>query len=133
MNGANDLVILAMCDIANNSRESFEFGEVESDTWIATNDEKLFEFCCACPGFCGPERGGPLARHIEMHFDINGTRYWRETIDLQKRMLAERLSKVFIQRSMDHIVVCALDLETHLENNTAMDYLRLRAWRSVSP
>lgn len=128
MNGANDLRIISMSDILNNSHEVFDI-----DAWIATNDDKLFEFCCACPGFFGPERGGPLARHVETHSDINGTIYWRESIDLQKRRLAERLSKVFIQRSVDSIVMCALELEAHLENNTAMDYLRSRAWRSVNP
>ncbi|WP_244557245.1 hypothetical protein [Agrobacterium tumefaciens] len=130
LNGANDLKLISAADIVNNSRERFSFGVIEHDVWIATSDEKLYEFCCACPGFIGWETGGPLARYVETHVDIKGTRYWRESIEIQQRRLEERYETVDRDREMDAIVRAALYLEAALLNGKADDYFKLRSWRS---
>lgn len=130
LNGANDLKLISAADIVNNSREQFSFGVIEHDVWIATSDEKLYEFCCACPGFIGWETGGPLARYVETHVDIKGTRYWRESIEIQERRLKERYETVEREREMDAIVRTALNLEADLLNGKADDYFKLRSWRS---
>lgn len=98
LNGANDLKLIAAADIVNNSREQFNFGIIEHDVWIASSDDKLYEFCCACPGYMRRERGGPLARYVETHTDIKGTRYWRDSIEIQQRRLEERYFAVDRER-----------------------------------
>ncbi|MDJ1637436.1 hypothetical protein [Rhizobium rhizogenes] len=130
LNGANDLKLIAAADIVNNSREQFNFGIIEHDVWIATSDDKLYEFCCACPGYMRRERGGPLARYVETHTDIKGTRYWRDSIEIQQRRLEERYFAVDREREMDSIVQSAFDIEADLLNGKADDYFRLRSWRS---
>ncbi len=130
LNGANDLKLISAADIVNNSRELFSFGMVEHDVWIATSDEKLYEFCCACPGFIGWEAGGPLARFVDTHEDIKGTRYWRDSIDIQQRRLKERYSTVDREREMDEIVQAAFDIEADLFDDKADAYFRMRSWRS---
>ncbi|WP_244425743.1 hypothetical protein [Rhizobium etli] len=129
LNGANDLKLISAADIVNNSRERFSFGEIEHDVWIATGDDKLYEFCCACPGFIGAEIGGPLARFVDAHENITGTNYWRDSMEIQARRLQERYSKVFIQKKMDSIVNAALKIEAMLDNDEATEYLKLRSWR----
>nr|NTA45669.1 hypothetical protein [Agrobacterium tumefaciens] len=131
LNGANDLKLIAAADIVNNSREQFNFGIIEHDVWIATSDDKLYEFCCACPGYMGRERGGPLARYVETHTDVKGTRYWRDSIEIQQRRLEERYFTVDREKEMDSIVQSAFDIEADLLNGKADDYFRLRSWRSA--
>lgn len=130
LNGANDLKLISAADIVNNSREQFSFGIIEHDVWIATSDDKLYEFCRACPGFTGWEAGGPLARYVDTHTDIQGTRYWRESIEIQQRRLEERYEAVDREREMDAIVRAALDLEADLLDGKADDYFKLTSWRS---
>ncbi|NKL21121.1 hypothetical protein GFM07_18910 [Rhizobium leguminosarum bv. viciae] len=130
LNGANDLKLISAADIVNNSREQFSFGMVKHDVWIATSDEKLYEFCCACPGFIGWEAGGPLARFVDTHEDIKGTRYWRDTIDLQQRRLEARYSTVNRSREMDEIVQAAFAIEADLLDDKANGYFSKRSWRS---
>lgn len=130
LNGANDLKLIAAADIVNNTRELFVFGLVKHDVWIATSDDKLYEFCCACPGIIGPDAGGPLARYVETHEKIVGTRYWRDSIEIQQRRLEERYLSVNREREMDAVVQFALDIEVSLLNGKAAGYFRARAWRS---
>ncbi len=131
LNGANDLKLISAADIVNNSREQFRLGIIEHDVWIATSDDKLYEFCCACPGFIGWQAGGPLARFVDTHHDIAGTRYWRDSIEIQQRRLEERYFTVDREREMDSIVRSAFDIEADLLNGKADDYFRLRSWRSA--
>lgn len=129
LNGANDLKLISAADIVNNSREQFAYGLIKHDVWIATCDEKLYEFCCACPGFMGQEAGGPLARFIDSHDDIAGTRYWRDTMEIQQHRLKGRYSTVDRAREMDSIVEAALDIEGILRGGKADEYFSLRKWR----
>lgn len=129
LNGANDLKLISAADIVNNSREQFTFGLIKHDVWIATSDEKLYEFCCACPGFMGREGGGPLARFVDPHDDIAGTRYWRDTMKTQQRRLEERYFTVDREREMDSIVQAALDMEAKLLGGKADEYFSQRKWR----
>lgn len=130
LNGANDLKLISVADIVNNSREQFWFGIVEHDVWIATRDEKLYEFCCACPGFVGSEVGGPLARFVETHEDLQGTHYWKNTIDLQRQRLEARYATVYQAREMDDIVLAAFNIEACLFDDKAIAYFSKRSWRS---
>jgi len=130
LNGANDLKLISAADIVNNSREQFGFGMVEHDVWIATRDEKLYEFCCACPGFVGWEAGGPLARFVDTHEDLKGTRYWKDTIDLQQQRLEARYPTVDRAREMDDIVKAAFNIEADLLGDMAIAYFSKRSWRS---
>ncbi|MGY4751957.1 hypothetical protein ACVNHC_19035 [Pannonibacter sp. Q-1] len=130
LNGANDLKLISVADIVNNSREQFWFGIVEHDVWIATRDEKLYEFCCACPGFVESEVGGPLARFVETHEDLQGTHYWKNTIDLQRQRLEARYATVYQAREMDDIVLAAFNIEACLFDDKAIAYFSKRSWRS---
>jgi hypothetical protein len=130
LNGANDLKLISAADIVNNSREQFRFGMVKHDVWIATRDDKLYEFCCACPGFVGWEAGGPLARFVDTHEDLKGTHYWKNTIDLQQQRLEARYATVDRTREMDDIVTAAFDIEADLFDDKAIAYFSKRSWRS---
>lgn len=130
LNGANDLKLIAAADTVNNSRERIGSGVVQHDAWIATGDEKLYEFCCACPGFAGSEAGGPMARFVDTHADISGTRYWRDTTEMQQRRLMERSAGLEPDREMDLIVSAALEVENKLGDEKADEYFESRSWRS---
>ncbi|MDK4729472.1 hypothetical protein [Rhizobium phaseoli] len=130
LNGANDLKLISAADIVNNSREQFMFGVIEHDVWIATRDEKLYEFCRACPGFVGWGAGGPLARFVDTHADIKGTRYWKDTIDLQQQRLEARYATVDRAKEMDDIVAAAFNIEADLLDDRAIGYFSKRSWRS---
>lgn len=129
LNGANDLKLISSADMIDNSREIFSFGTVNMDVWIATSDEKLFEFCSACPGFLVSSSGGPLARYVDTHADITRTRYWRDSLNLQERVLNARIEKVFGELDISSIVASALEMEVKLEESQAKDFLKGRRWR----
>lgn len=131
LNGANDLKLISSADMIDNSREVFSFGTVNMDVWIATSDEKLFEFCSACPGFLVSSSGGPLARYVDTHADITRTRYWRDSFSLQERVLNARIAKVFGELDISSIVASALQMEVKLEENQAKEFMKERRWRAA--
>lgn len=131
LNGSNDLKLLSSADMIDNSREVFSFGPIDMDVWIATSDEKLFEFCSACPGFFAPGKDGPLARYVDPHDDIKGTNYWRDSLGLQVRVLSNRIEKVFGEEvDMSSIVTAALQMEAKLEEGLAEAFVKRRGWRA---
>lgn len=129
LNGSNDLKLLSTADIVNNVEERVGLQVVRHDVWIATSDEKLYEFCCACPGFVGTESGGALGRFVETQENITGTSYWRDSMDIQVRRLGERFPKLARVKELEPVVDAALDLEAKLDSDEAIEYFTLRSWR----
>ena len=129
LNGSNDLKLISTADMVSNLEERVGLQIVRHDVWIATSDEKLYEFCCACPGFAGPESRGALARFMDTQENITGTSYWRNSMDVQVRRLGERFPKLARVMELEPVVNAALDLEAKVDSDEAIEYFTLRSWR----
>jgi hypothetical protein len=129
LNGANDLIIISVADIVNNTRKHYDYSSAEHDVWIATSDEKLYEFCRACPSFLLEGSSGAMARFLDVHHDITGTRYWKESAEILAGRLEERRSKIDFNGDMRSIVQAALQTETLLLEGDAEKFFETRSWR----
>lgn len=130
LNGANDLIIISAADIVNNTRKQNNYSPSEHDVWIATSDEKLYEFCRACPSFLLEDGSGALARFIDVHHDITGTRYWKASAEILTGRLEDRRSKSNFNGDMSVIVQAALQTETLLLEGDAEEFFGTRSWRN---
>lgn len=122
LNGAMDLRIINAADIVDSTSEVSNFTEITMDVWIATSDEKLFNFCRSCPGIIKSKSGGALARLMETHQDIKGTNYWEETTSIIQENSFKRLDRIEKTPDMDRIVGIACDLDKKLKSNSIKNY-----------
>ncbi|MCD2323471.1 hypothetical protein LQ953_05515 [Sphingomonas sp. IC-56] len=129
LNGANDLIIITAADVVNNTRKQNNHDLIEHDVWIATSDEKLYAFCRACPSFLLEDRTGAMARFLDVHEDITGTRYWKKSAEILAGRLQERRSKVGFNDDMSVIVQAALQAEALLLEGDAESFFQTRSWR----
>lgn len=130
LNGANDLIIITTADIVNNTRKQHNYSLIEHDVWIATSDEKLYEFCRACPSILFEDSTGAMARSLDAHHDITGTRYWKGSAEILTERLEERRRKANSNRDMSVIVQAALQTEALLLKGDAERFFETRSWRN---
>lgn len=130
LNGANDLIMVTSADVVNNTRERYDYTPIAHDVWIATSDEKLYEFCRACPSILFEDSKGTMARAMDAHYDITGTRYWKESAETFSERLEERRGKADFNTDMSVIVQAALQTEALLLKGDAEKFFETRSWRS---
>lgn len=130
LNGTNDLSIILAADVVNNTRKQFSDSLIEHDAWIATSDEKLYEFCRACPSILLKDSTGAMARSLDPHLDITGTAYWKKSAEVLERRLEERRGKANSSGDMSAIVQSALQTEALLVKGEAESFFITRPWQA---
>ncbi|MES3100569.1 hypothetical protein [Sphingomonas faeni] len=129
LNGANDIALITTLDAVNNTRSQFIWEDAKHDAWLATSDEKLYEFCRACPSLSEQDGGKRLARGMELHAEITGTDYWKESAEILGRKLDERRGEIDQEMEMGPVLQAAFQIEALLADGTAEKFFENRLWR----
>jgi hypothetical protein len=102
-NGACDLRLIYACNaIDNNGLDG-----VKQDAWIATQDEKLVEFCTVFRHVNIDGQAGKYVEHTLLDADENEPYWWQTDVELKSRMLPRHRYIESIEIDADKLVDAA--------------------------